>query len=152
MKTPAELTELFRSQGLKVTPQRQMLFGLLHGNAVHPTAEALYAAARDQMPTISLRTVYQTLNDLESMGEIHQLDVGTGSSRFDPNTDAHHHLVCEQCGKVRDLYADFPGLSVPRGRAQGFAVRAVEVVFRGVCDECRVESKRDESKRKEANG
>lgn len=147
MKTPAELTELFRRRGLKVTPQRQMLFGLLHGNGVHPTAESLYAAAREQMPTISLRTVYQTLSDLETMGEIQQLDVGTGSSRFDPNTDSHHHLVCERCGKVRDLYAEFPGLQVPRGRAQGFAVQTVEVVFRGVCDECR-----DESKRKEGNG
>ena len=146
MKTPAELTELFRSRGLKVTPQRQMLFGLLHGNGVHPTAESLFAAAREQMPTISLRTVYQTLNDLESMGEIQQLDVGTGSSRFDPNTDAHHHLVCDRCGKVRDVYVEVPGVHVPRGRAQGFAVRAVEVVFRGVCDECR------DDKRKEGNG
>ncbi len=145
MKTPAELTELFRTRGLKVTPQRQMLFVLLHGNGVHPTAESLYAAAREQMPTISLRTVYQTLSDLEAMGEIHQLDVGTGSSRFDPNTDAHHHLVCDRCGKVRDLYAEFPGMQVPRGRAQGFAVRSVEVVFRGVCDDCKDVSRKGDN-------
>ena len=135
MKTPAELTELFRDQGLKVTPQRQLLFRLLHGNGVHPTAESLYAAARDQMPTISLRTVYQTLTDLATMGEIQQLDVGTGSSRFDPNIDAHHHLVCESCGKVRDLYADFD-IAVPRGRTKGFTVKNAEVVFRGLCDDC----------------
>ena len=135
MKTPAELTELFRDQGLKVTPQRQLLFRLLHGNGVHPTAESLYAAARDQMPTISLRTVYQTLTDLATMGEIQQLDVGTGSSRFDPNIDAHHHLVCESCGKVRDLYADF-NIAVPRGRTKGFTVKNAEVVFRGLCDDC----------------
>ncbi|MDQ1437463.1 MAG: Fur family transcriptional regulator, peroxide stress response regulator [Acidimicrobiaceae bacterium] len=136
MKTPAELTELFRTRGFKVTPQRQMLFRLLHGNDVHPTAESLYAAASAEMPTISLRTVYQTLSDLESMGEIQQLDMGTGSSRFDPNTDVHHHLVCERCGKVRDLYADF-AISVPRGRAQGFTVKNAEVVFRGLCDTCK---------------
>jgi Fur family peroxide stress response transcriptional regulator len=135
VKTPAELTELFRDQGLKVTPQRQLLFRLLHGNGVHPTAESLYAAARDQMPTISLRTVYQTLTDLATMGEIQQLDVGTGSSRFDPNIDAHHHLVCESCGKVRDLYADFD-IAVPRGRTKGFTVKNAEVVFRGLCDDC----------------
>ncbi len=151
MKTPAELTELFRSQGLKVTPQRQLLFGLLHDSAVHPTAETLYAAAREHMPTMSLRTVYQTLNDLASMGEIQQLDVGTGSSRFDPNTDSHHHLVCDQCGKIRDIYADVEGVQVPRGRAQGFAVRSVEVVFRGVCDQCR-DNDGSREKRKEADG
>jgi Fe2+ or Zn2+ uptake regulation protein len=135
VKSPAELTELFRTRGLKVTPQRQTIFRLLHGSEVHPTAEAVFAAARAEMPMISLRTVYQTLNDLEKMGEIQQLDVGTGSSRFDPNTDAHHHLVCESCGMVRDLYADFE-VAVPRGRAKGFTVKNAEVVFRGLCSNC----------------
>lgn len=138
MKTPAELTELFRTEGFKVTPQRQMIFRLLHGNEVHPSAESVYAAARAEMPVISLRTVYQTLHDLEKMGEIQQLDVGTGASRFDPNTDAHHHLVCDACGMVRDLYADFE-IAVPRGRAKGFTVKNAEVVFRGLCDTCKRE-------------
>ena len=139
MKTPAELTELFRERGLKVTPQRQCIVRLLHGTGAHPTAASVYEAARAEMPTISLKTVYQTLNDLADMGEIQALDLGTGSGRFDPNVDAHHHLVCERCGKVRDLYADFPAVRVPRGRAQGFAVRVAEVVFRGLCDDCKRE-------------
>ena len=103
MKTPAELTKLFREQGLKVTPQRQCIFRVLHGNGAHPTAESVYEAAQAEMPTMSLRTVYQTLNDLADMGEIQQLDLGTGSSRFDPNVDAHHHLVCESCGTIEDV-------------------------------------------------
>lgn len=136
MKSPAELTELFRSRGLKITPQRQCIFRVLHGNEAHPTAESVYAAARAEMPSISLKTVYQTLNDLAAMGEIQQLDLGTGGRRFDPNTDAHHHLVCERCGTVRDLYATFPGLRVPPGKRQGFTVGSAEVVFRGLCPAC----------------
>ena len=51
-----------------------------------------------------LKTVYQTLHELAELGEIVSLDVGTGMTRFDPNVDeAHHHLVCRHCGKVRDL-------------------------------------------------
>jgi Fe2+ or Zn2+ uptake regulation protein len=136
VKTPEELTEMFRARGLKVTPQRQCIFRLLHGNDVHPTAEAVFALARTEMPTISLKTVYQTLNDLSEMGELQLLDLGTGATRFDPNVDAHHHLVCERCGKVRDLYADFTKVKVPRGRDQGFRLRSAEVVFRGECQEC----------------
>ena len=135
MKSPAELTELFRSRGLKVTPQRQCIFRVLHGNAVHPTAEGVYAAAAEEMPTISLKTVYQTLNDLAAMGEIQQLDLGTGSSRFDPNIDGHHHLVCTNCGKVRDLYLN-PRLRVPAEQLDGFTINSTEVVLRGLCDEC----------------
>ena len=136
MKSPAELTELFRSRGLKVTPQRQCIFRVLHGNDVHPTADAVFAAARAEMPTMSLKTVYQTLNDLASMGELQLLDLGTGSTRFDPNVDPHHHLVCTRCGKVRDLYADYSDVKVPPRKRQGFTVGAAEVVFRGLCDIC----------------
>lgn len=136
MKSPAELTELFRARGLKVTPQRQRIFRVLDGNGVHPTAEAVYAEARHDMPTLSLKTVYQTLNDLASMGEIQLLDLGTGSTRFDPNTDPHHHLVCTGCGKVHDLEVDFGDLEVPPRRRHGFTIDSAEVVFRGRCGTC----------------
>src|SRR4051812_48670876 len=136
VKSPDELTALFRSRGLKVTPQRQCIFRVLHGTGVHPTAEAVFGAVRAEMPTVSLKTVYQTLNDLAAMGEIQQLDLGTGSTRFDPNVDAHHHLVCTRCGKVRDLHADFTKVKVPTGQRQGFTVGAAEVIFRGLCDAC----------------
>jgi Fe2+ or Zn2+ uptake regulation protein len=135
VKSPAELTELFRSQGLKVTPQRQCIFSVLHGNDVHPTAESVYEAAAARMPTISLKTVYQTLHDLAAMGEIQQLDLGTGSTRFDPNVDGHHHLVCTRCGRVRDVYVT-PRLRVPSDQLEGFTVSSTEVVLRGLCDEC----------------
>ena len=147
MKTPAELTELFRARGLKVTPQRQAIFHVLHGDTGHPTAEAVYDAVSASMPTISLRTVYQTLNDLAAMGEVQSLDLGTGSARFDPNLDTHHHLVCEDCGRVIDIYADASGVRVPGAQRHGFTITTTEVVFRGRCPECR-----DQARRKEVHG
>ncbi len=109
----------------------------MHRNAHHPTAETVYAQVSAEMPTISLRTVYQTLNDLSEMGELVMLDLGTGSARFDPNTEGHHHLVCDRCGKVRDVYVDSSTLRVPRGsKAQGFQITSTQIVFRGLCEEC----------------
>jgi Fe2+ or Zn2+ uptake regulation protein len=132
-----ELTQRFRAEGLRVTPQRQAIFRLLHGNDEHPTVEALYEAARTEMPTISLKTVYQTVHDLETMGEVSLLDLGTGSVRVDPNVDEpHHHLICTRCNKVRDVMVDVGPLSIPRTARRGFTVHDVEVQFRGVCDEC----------------
>lgn len=137
MKTAEELTVLFRSRGRKVTPQRQCIFRVLQGDVTHPTADTVYARARSEMETISLKTVYQTLNELTAMGEIQALDVGTGTTRFDPNIeDTHHHLVCKRCGKVRDLHADFSYVTVPSGAEDGFEVAGAEVVFRGVCADC----------------
>ena len=137
MKSPAELTELFHARGLKVTPQRQAIFRILHDAETHPTAESVYAAVTREMPTVSLRTVYQTLNDLSEMGEILQLDLGTGSSRFDPNIDNHHHLVCDSCGQVVDVYTDTTGLRVTPRQRHGFDITSTEVVFRGTCADCR---------------
>jgi hypothetical protein len=136
VRCPTELASAFRERGLKVTPQRQLIFRLLDGNDSHPSAEALYAIAAEQMPGISLRTVYQTLNDLAEMGELQSLDLGTGASRFDPNTGEHHHLVCVSCGAVRDVHVAGASGLAPEGGPQGFALEAAHVIFRGRCAEC----------------
>ncbi|MDA2967920.1 MAG: Fur family transcriptional regulator [Actinomycetota bacterium] len=135
MKSPIELTEAFRASGLKVTPQRQLLFRLMHGNNMHPTAEALYSEASAQMPGISLRTVYQTLTDLASMGELRLIDVGAGAVRFDPNVDEHHHVICQGCGDVRDVYvAGSQALHIEG--LNGFSVDSTSILFHGSCASC----------------
>lgn len=136
MKTSAELSDRFRSAGRKVTPQRQAVFTALHGNTGHPTAEAIHAEVVANLPLVSLRTVYQTLNDLAAMGEIDHLDLGTGSARFDPNLTPHHHLVCDACGAVEDLHVDYPEVAVPAAAAPGFTVSRTDIVFRGRCASC----------------
>jgi Fe2+ or Zn2+ uptake regulation protein len=138
MESPEALTDLFRANGRKITAQRQCIFRALEDDVTHPSAERVHEKVRRDMPNVSLKTVYQTLKALAELGAISALDVGTGSVRFDPNVETtHHHLVCRSCGKVRDLAADFPGLTVSRRAALGFAVDSAEVVFRGRCDECR---------------
>jgi len=134
MRSPAELTEAFRARGLKITPQRQAIFRVLHDSETHPTAEAVYATVSTEMPAISLRTVYQTLNDLAEMGELQALDLGTGSARFDPNVADHHHLVCDGCGHVVDVDCDISALAT--SSHHGFHVERTQVIFRGRCASC----------------
>ncbi len=135
VKSPTELAGAFRAKGLKVTPQRQLLFTLLDGNTSHPTAEALYTRASQLMPGISLRTVYTTLTDLADMGELQLVALGSGAVRFDPNVDDHHHGVCDACGSVLDLYVDGADQLVPTG-ADGFTTSSTSIVFHGTCAAC----------------
>jgi Fe2+ or Zn2+ uptake regulation protein len=137
VKTPVELAALFRSKGLKVTPQRELVFRLLHGNTAHPTAEAVYSAAAEVMPMMSLKTVYQVLNDLRALGELQSIEVGSGAVRFDPNTSDHHHLVCTSCGALHDVDVDTSALALSRAQRQGFALTDIDVTFRGLCATCR---------------
>jgi Fe2+ or Zn2+ uptake regulation protein len=135
MQTPTELATAYRSQGRKLTPQRQLIFQLMHCNDKHPTAEALFAEASAQMPGISLRTVYQTLNELAEMGELQFIDIGGGATRFDPNLDDHHHVVCVDCGQIRDVHVNGTAALKPVGM-EDFTINDVGVVFQGVCSTC----------------
>ncbi len=136
MHTVEELSQRMREAGMRVTPQRQAIAAYLIDNTSHPTVEAIHEAVRATMATVSLKTVYQTVHDLESLREVRLLDVGTGSVRVDPNVeDEHHHLVCTRCGAVRDVMPDLE-TSVARRERRDFTITAVEVIFRGHCDTC----------------
>ena len=84
------------------------------------------------------KTVYQTVHDLEAWVRSTLLDLGTGSVRVDPNVEhRHHHLICTECGAVRDVRrSTSPTCGARAAPAAGFSVDAVEVNFRGVCDDC----------------
>lgn len=134
MRTIHNLTQVLRERGLKVTPQRLMIFQVMEGNTNHPTAEDVYHHVVETMPTISLTTVYKTLNELVEMGEIQQIDLGDGTSRFDPNTDPHGHLVCTRCKNVNDMPANAFNVSI--SDAQGFQIGRVHVMVYGTCANC----------------
>ncbi len=130
MHSPAEVAARYKEQGRRLTPQRQLLFSLMHNNASHPTAEGLHEVASKRMPGISLRTVYQTLDELSDMGEIQLMHGDGGALRFDSNVDEHHHAVCAETGELFDVYVD----NIESLRAQlpaGFEVQNVSIVFHG---------------------
>ena len=138
MKTSDELTELFRERGLRVTPQRQVIFRLLYGDDAHPTVESLYERAQAEMPTMSLKTVYQTVHDLEALGEVDVLDLGTGSRarRSQRRAHASSPRVPQLRPGSRSARSTFDGLRVPGRYRRDFTVDAVQVIFRGRCDDC----------------
>jgi len=145
VKSSGQLIEHFRAQGLKVTPQRQCIFEALVSTAGwHPTAEVIWAEVVRHMPAVSLKTVYQTLNDLSTMGVVSHVDVGTGSARFDTNTDRHQHVVCNRCNRVWDVNVDLTEewiesklpAQLPHELGGRFFVSSSDLVVRGLCGMC----------------
>lgn len=134
VKSPEELAERFRAEGRKLTPQRVAIFRALFGSIVHPTAESVWEEVRAEMPSVSLRTVYQALNDLAAMGELRQLDLGTGSHRFDPHLEHHDHFVCDECGSVIDLAPSSADIDAPH--RLGHRVESTQIIHRGRCAAC----------------
>ena len=114
-----------------------MIYALLAELSGHPTVDAVHEAATRVLPSVSLRTVYQVLHDLEDLGEIRLVAIAGTSLRVDVRTDHHAHLVCGRCGQVQDVDVDPEPAVPPRSQRHGFTVDRADVVFSGRCAPCR---------------
>lgn len=120
-----------------MTAQRRVVAEVLDGEHVHLTADEVLARATDRLPEISRATVYNTLGELVSLGEV--IEVSTGrAKRYDPNAhQPHQHLVCSGCGAIRDVRpSGDPLAALPDSERFGFTVSEAEVTYRGVCPDC----------------
>jgi Fe2+ or Zn2+ uptake regulation protein len=98
-----ELRLALEAAGWRFTRQRAAVFGYLRSTDCHPTAEQVFLAVRQQLPHISLATVYKALEALVDARLAARLADNNGPARYDGRPDAHYHLRCEQTGLVRDL-------------------------------------------------
>src|SRR5437660_149446 len=99
----AELREALEKAGWRFTRQRAAVYAFLHSAEAHPTAEQVFQAVRQQLPNISLATVYKSLETLVGAGLAVQLADAEGPARYDCRSDAHYRLRCTRTGQVRDL-------------------------------------------------
>jgi Fe2+ or Zn2+ uptake regulation protein len=97
------LRTALESSGSRCTPQRAAVYGQLCRVDHHPTAEELYRGVRDEIPNISLATVYKSLEALVACGLVTKLSAGDGSARYDARSDHHYHLRDLRSGVVHDL-------------------------------------------------
>src|SRR4051794_41845740 len=98
----ARLVAALRDRGQRVTSQRLVIGRLLREIDRHVTAEEVLRRATEQLPGMSLPTVYATLDLLTDLGEARRVTVG-GPVLYDPRTEDHAHLRCRECGRVEDL-------------------------------------------------
>lgn len=130
-------TEMLKSQKLKVTPQRLAIFHMLYNTKSHPSAETIYNSLQETHPTMSLATVYKTLDALAKAGLVQQLNVGEDSFRYDATASSHPHIICTQCHQVHDLELGF--VDEFRDKVQqstNFELSHEQLYFYGVCPEC----------------
>src|ERR1700712_1753047 len=116
----ARLVAALRDRGQRVTSQRLVIGRLLRELDRHVTAEEVLRRASEQLPGVSLPTVYATLDLLTELGEARRVSVG-GPVLYDPRTNDHVHLRCRICGRVEDLEVDVDtAQALKAARATGF--------------------------------
>ena len=130
-------TELLKAKKLKVTPQRLAIFHMLYHTKAHPSAETIYSSLRETHPTMSLATVYKTLDALAKAGLVQQLNVGEDSFRYDAMATSHPHIICTNCHDVHDMKLDF--IDEFRDKVKentNFILSHEQLYFYGICPKC----------------
>ena len=86
--------------------QREMIKQNLLSRYDHPTADMVYQSIREELPNISLGTVYRNLRFLVDQGDALSLKLGDGREHFDGHVEPHYHFICTKCGDVEDIFMD----------------------------------------------
>ena len=137
-ETVERLRKSARQQGLRLTPQRELLLRILGSTPQHLTADQLYRRVSVVMPTISPATVYRNAQILVRAGVVSALERPGGPVRYDVNLDGHHHFVCDQCGRVQDVHVSRIGWRADRrSELAGARVTGCRLQLHGLCSGCR---------------
>jgi Fe2+ or Zn2+ uptake regulation protein len=137
--TPADTTiAALRGVGLKATGPRLAILRALADDRSHPTAERIHARLRDDLPSLSLSTVYSTLETFIAAGLCRRVRSEGAHLRVDGIVSEHDHAVCAVCRRIFDVDREAIRLpSPPSSLPGGLEVRAMRVEYDVICGECR---------------
>jgi Fur family peroxide stress response transcriptional regulator len=129
---PEALAQKLADSGLRNTPQREVVYGILLKKRDHPTADEVFARVKSELPTISLATVYNCLETLVQCNLVRAVNFERESTRYCPNLRPHAHFHDDQSGSTHDI--DLPADLLERVKAilpPGYDASSVEISFRG---------------------
>ena len=141
-KLDAALIEALRKKGYRATPQRIAICRFALRSREHPSAQIIYDEVKKVHPTVSLATVYKTLQILTKQGLIQELDLPESQARFDSYVEPHINLVCLRCGSIRDFDDSAAQEMVERVAAKAELTRTGQRIdIYGICKTCRGRTK-----------
>ncbi len=139
MKKTSDIIASLSEKGYRMTPQRMMVLAAIENSDHHISAEEIYAQVIARYPHLNISTVYRTLELLNRLGLVTETDLGGGRVRYHPaDKGHHHHLVCQECGRVVDLDESvLENLKTLIQRDYKFAPDIRHLAFFGTCADCR---------------
>jgi Fur family ferric uptake transcriptional regulator len=140
---PRTISDLLSDKGLRLTAPRRAVVGVLVEHAAPLAVAEIHSRLKKQRT--NLVSVYRTMRLLSELGVVRLADESKGIQRFELSeafTGHHHHLVCQQCGRVQDLEGCWLGremletLNHRVQRAQRFRIVAHDLKLFGLCEHC----------------
>jgi Fur family ferric uptake transcriptional regulator len=130
-----------RARGHRSGGARLAVVELLGAQDCCLTAQEIFDQLRAQGRRVGIASVYRVLEQLSREGYVQRVDVGAGTSRFEPvhagGQHHHHHLVCDDCGKVEAFADDQLERALRKVESRtGYSVAGHDVLLRGACRDC----------------
>ncbi|MBN2546832.1 MAG: transcriptional repressor [Spirochaetes bacterium] len=124
-----------KKNGIKVTPQRLAIIKYLENDKDHSSAEQIYNHLIKDFPTISLATVYNTLEMLEEIKMINKIKISDENVvNYEYNKKMHHHFYCKKCKKIYDIEISCKIAELKEFK--GYQIDEVYGYFKGICKKC----------------
>jgi Fur family ferric uptake transcriptional regulator len=140
IQTIQQFEDYLRSQGLRLTGQRQLIAAAFFNTKGHISTEELYRKVQRKSAAIGLTTVYRTLKLLTDAGLAAVKNFKDGLARFETTcrTDHHDHLVCIGCGKIIEfMNNNIEAMQREVADEHGFSVTDHTLDIYGICRDCR---------------
>ena len=131
------LVHTLKEKDIQITPQRLAIFEQLRSSKDHPSAEMVFNELKDDFPSLTLVTVYNTLQKLELSGLCMKVNPLHSSARYDGNIEEHYHAICFNCQKVVDVFDASVSIKLPEWISEEFLVMNQSVSFYGLCKRCK---------------
>lgn len=129
--------ERLHQAGLKATGPRLLILEAIEHNYNHPTAEQIHESLRQELPSLSLSTVYQTLDAFIRSGLCRRVTGSGDRLRVDGTPPDHDHAICNKCGEVFDIDRRlFPLPAPPAQLPNGSMVTGLRLEYEVICALC----------------
>ncbi len=129
-----------READLRATPARLAVMSFLEktGQPVDVTSVIDYLNANGIKTDPA--TIFRMMNTLTQKGITTPIQFQEGKSRYELSSkEDHHHLICENCGKIEDVSDTIvPTLEKKIKKKYGFKVVRHSLEFFGLCKLCQL--------------
>ena len=126
-----------RAAGLRATGPRLAILSMLESDRRHPTAEMVFETLHPDLPSLSLSTVYATLESFVQNGLLRRVHTGEGKLRVDGTVQDHDHAVCRDCGAVFDVAFDLIDRpAAPEVLPAGLKLVGLHIEYEVLCSAC----------------
>jgi Fur family ferric uptake transcriptional regulator len=121
------------------------ILDILRKEHTHLTEVEIYEAVKAKFTAVNHSTVYRALRRLVDDNQISITDIGRGAQVYEIcSGDAHHHLVCQSCGKITNLTdGTVEELFDTIEKNHGFHVITRHLALFGYCPECLAKMKKE---------